>query len=132
MNRLRAAALAALLILGVPASAVEPARERIPYRQDDGELGDLLVRVVLVMGGIAIVGGGALWVLRKRGHIPGAAGGSARAVRLVETLRLGPRSGLLVVEFGQRRLLLGRTETGISVLANDPAEAVVPPAKDVP
>ncbi len=59
---------------------------------------------------------GLLWVLRRAGLAPRA--GGAGPLRLVGQLSLGPRERLVIVEAGERWLLLGVGASGISRLAS--------------
>jgi hypothetical protein len=117
--RLRLCA-AAILLAAMPAfAAPQPARAdpaAIPFRQDSDELGPLVWRSFLVMAGLAVCAGAVLWILRRHGIAPRtAAAGSG--VRILDTLRVGPRASLLVVQFGTRRILVGHSECGMRVLA---------------
>jgi flagellar protein FliO/FliZ len=49
-------------------------------------------------------------------------GGSGAALRIEERMMLGPRKQLVVVRFLNRRLLLGITDTGINLIAEDQAD----------
>ena len=117
-----------LLIAGTPASAQpDKPRSEIPFRKEplpgfDGERWALGVLVALG------VGGGALLWLRRRlpGALPGAWPGllpaaRERRMRLIESLRVSPRTTLLLVEVDGRALLLG-DHAGDLVLLSPPAE----------
>ena len=49
--------------------------------------------------------------------LPRVARGSAKEIRVVETVYLGPRKALHLVEVGRRKLLIGSTSESITPLA---------------
>ena len=117
--------LAAVILLAVlPAFGAPPAAPvdspAIPFKQDSGELGALMWRSFLVMAGLVVCAAGTLWILRRYGVAP-RAGGTATSVRIVDTLRVGPRASLLVVQFGAQRILVAHGERGMRVLARERA-----------
>ena len=72
------------------------------------------------------VGAGALWWLRQRtsGALPNLLQGlipTARRMKLVESLRVSPRTSLLLVEVDGRTILLGEHAAGL-VLLSPPVE----------
>lgn len=69
---------------------------------------------------LAVLGlmAGAVWILRRMGLAP--RGADARLLRIVSQLSLGPRERLLIVEAGDRWLLLGVGSGGISRLGTLP------------
>jgi hypothetical protein len=124
--------LAAMTLMLLPAfalgaqSAAGPATassaERIPFKQDEDELGATIWRAALATAGIALIAVVAVYAMRRHGLAPIAGTNDAKAVRLVQTLRTGPKTTLLVVRFGAQRVLLGQSERGLQVLASEPAE----------
>jgi flagellar protein FliO/FliZ len=72
-----------------------------------------LVLLLPIVGGLAF---GALWLWRK--VQPGMAiGQRERMVKLVDAVPLGTSGRLAVVEFGDKRLLVGVSRTGISLIS---------------
>ena len=88
-----ALAIVALALLPLAAPAQPAATERIPFKEDAGELGALMWRSFLAMAGIVAVAAGVLYVLRRNGMVPPGRGAS-RTLRVVESLKLGPRAAL--------------------------------------
>lgn len=121
-------AFALALALWLPAGAafaqaapVSPP-DRIAFKQDEGEFAALMWRVVLAMGVIAIAAVGAVYVIKRYGLMPAhVPAGSAGPLRVIQTLRIAPRVGLFVVQFGSSRVLIAHTTQGVSVLATEPA-----------
>ena len=120
-------AFALALALWLPAGAafaqaapVSPP-DRIAFKQDEGEFAALMWRVVLAMGVIAIAAVGAVYVIKRYGLMPATQAGSAGPLRVIQTLRIAPRVGLFVVQFGSSRVLIAHTTHGVSVLATEPA-----------
>ena len=72
------------------------------------------VALLVVLGLMAAV----LWLLRRAGLAPRA--GSGNLLRLVGQLSLGPRERVVVIEAGDRWLLLGVGTAGISRLGTLP------------
>jgi flagellar biosynthetic protein FliO len=71
-----------------------------------------------MMGSIALVIGLGVAVLYlSKKVLPKVARGSAKEIRVVETVYLGPRKALHLVEVGHHRLLIGSTQENISPLA---------------
>lgn len=119
----RRSVLASLTCVVMPLAAQvasEPQRSGIPFRQsppgglDSG-------RWMLGLGAALAAAAGALWWLRRRlpGALPGVGG---RRMRVLEMLRISPRSVLLLVEVDGRTLLIGE-QAGSIVLLPSPVEA---------
>jgi flagellar biosynthetic protein FliO len=76
---------------------------------------ELFIRMMLSL--LLVIGlGAAAFVLSKK-VLPRVARGSAKEIRVVETIYLGPRKALHLVEVGHRRLLIGSTNESITPLA---------------
>ncbi len=71
----------------------------------------MILSIVLVMG----LGVAALFLSKK--VLPRVTRGSAKEIRVVETIYLGPRKALHLVEVGHRKLLIGSTNESITPLA---------------
>jgi flagellar protein FliO/FliZ len=78
-----------------------------------------LVILIPLVGGLAY---GSLWLWRR--VQPGMAFTQrARMVKLVDAIPLGTSGKLAVVDFAGKRLLLGVSRTGISLLSETEADA---------
>ena len=124
MTASRAARALAFALSLAFASAALAAPERIPFKQDEGEFGALMWRSILVTAGLIVVALGAIYVMRRYNFLPPASpkpveGGSTR---VLQTLRLGPRASLHVVEFEGRRILVGQSEKGVGLIASAAGE----------
>ena len=104
------------------ANTVTSGPERIPFKQDEDDFGATMWRAVLGTAVIALGAIGAVFYLRRRGFAPTTTPSAASPVRILQSLRAGPRTNLLVVQFGAQRLLLGQGEHGLRVLAAEPVE----------
>lgn len=71
---------------------------------------------------IASLGGLALYLARRR---PGT---GQRLVQVLETASLGPRRQLVVVRLGDSLMLLGSSESGVTLLSMQPGAAPAPAA----
>jgi len=97
-------------------------QERIAFKQDEGEFASLMWRVVVAMGVIAIAGVGAVYLLKRYGLAPiGSTSGPGGTLRVIQSVRLAPRVGLFVVQFGASRVLIAASDQGVSVLATEQA-----------
>ena len=87
-----------------------------------GELGRLVLGLLVV---IAVIGG-AYFLLRRasRARLPGARRGSGN-VEVLETTQLTPTRHLHVVRVGDRVLLLGATDHGITTLESFDRDAAL-------
>jgi hypothetical protein len=89
----------------------------IPYKQDEdvgASLGRVGIGLVIALGvGIAALAG------YKRLALPQTGG---RRMRLIETLRLGPKAAIFLVEVDGRTLLIGQQGDTLAVLET-PKEA---------
>jgi flagellar biosynthetic protein FliO len=121
--RAGAAALLGLLLLAPGALAVEPGE--IPTLTDGGgpttthvpssgaaDLGRVLLGLILVVLVIGVLYAGMKRA--QRGKLPG--GRASGTVKVVETTQLGPGRNLHLVHIGDRVLLVGATEHGITLL----------------
>jgi flagellar biosynthetic protein FliO len=82
--------------------------------------------LLLVLG----LAGGSLWALRKygRGRLPGSGGGK---LRVEETLALGDRRFVSILEAEGERFLIGLTPQGITLLSRlDPGDRGEPETFD--
>jgi flagellar protein FliO/FliZ len=102
---------------GLPAPTV-PAAGAAPRPVEGPSFAPMGVSLVLVLGLMAAV----LWAMRRAGLAPRP--GTPGLLRLVGQLPLGPRERLVIVEAGERWLLLGIGAAGISRLASLPKTEV--------
>jgi flagellar protein FliO/FliZ len=117
--RLRGLAPAALLLAGAAAQAQAAAK---PI--EGPSFTPMAVALVFVLG----LMGAAVWVLRRTGIAPRTGSGH---LKVVSQLALGPRERVVIVEAGDRWLLLGVGAGGISRLGTlpktEPAPGPAPP-----
>jgi flagellar biosynthetic protein FliO len=94
--------------------------------------GGLVLRMLLAVGIVIVLGGGALYVSKR--VLPRVAHAGGREIRVVETTCLGPRKALHLVEVGGQRLLIGSAGDSITMLSTvgDPwLDVSSQPAEDV-
>ena len=70
--------------------------------------------LTLTLGVIILLLWGGIWAMRR--IRPGAGIGNARDCTIVRSLALGPRERLLVVQIGQRHLVIGIGSTSVSLM----------------
>ncbi len=86
--------------------------DEFTYDPGDG-IGYDLVRAVLL---VAVLGAAAIYVSKKL--LPKITNLPGKEVRVVETVYLGPRKAVHVLEVGSRRFLVGSTNENITKLAD--------------
>lgn len=98
-------------------------RERLRPPADDESFASQMLRSLLALAGVVLL----IYLVFKLGLqrlMPGGMVRSGRSVRLLERVQLDMRHSLYVVELdGGKRLLLGSSERGMSVLADLSAKA---------
>jgi flagellar biogenesis protein FliO len=112
------AALAALLCLALPAAAGLPSD--IPFKQSTPEEDGLIYRAILSF----VVAGAAAWglawcikrYLPRLGAKMGRRIGTQRQLERLELLRIGARSTLVRVRWGEEELLIGENENSVTLL----------------
>jgi|GEM_PF-2894156 len=83
----------------------------------------MVVRLVLTLGVIVVVIVGAIWMLKWVMARRWAGKVQNHPIRVLDRIQLAPKQSLNVVAVGERVILLGVTETGISFLTElSPAE----------
>jgi flagellar biogenesis protein FliO len=91
----------------------QAAKQPIPFRKDDS-LGDMALSAA---GGLIVAIGaaiGVLYVLRR--YTLAVRNQPGRRVRVIETVRLGPKCALFLVEVDGRGLLVGQQGDTLAVL----------------
>jgi flagellar biogenesis protein FliO len=78
----------------------------------------------------AAVGGAAVWVRARRGGLAKLT--SSRELRVISSVRVGPKGHLVLAGIGDRAMLLGVTDNSVRRIAWMPAEAIVPAAEIPP
>jgi len=124
VNALIAAVLVALALCAAPMCAAQPAGNRvasapaaqpIPFRKDES-LADMALTVgtglVVAIGAAAV----ALYLLRRYATAMDRRPG--RRLRVIETVRLGPKSALFLIELDGRALLIGQHGETLATLAH--------------
>jgi flagellar biogenesis protein FliO len=127
---------AALLLAAVVSAAPDGAAEQVPPRAADGQANqpipfrkDDSVGAMAMNVGLGLIvaigaGVGALYLLRRYLAVVQKAPG--RRLRVIETIRLGPKSALFLVELDGRSLLIGQHGETLAVLAEPPPNSPLP------
>jgi flagellar biogenesis protein FliO len=127
VNAICAAVCLVLALSAVPPAAAQPAPSRgaettatkpIPYRKDES-FGDLATNVGFGLIVAIGVGVGALYLLRR--YLVTMQKSPGRRLRVIESVRLGPKSALFLVELDGRGLLVGQQGDTLAVLAHPDA-----------
>jgi flagellar biosynthetic protein FliO len=87
-----------------------------PDLSDRTDYGPGGLRVALAVLFVVALGAGAIYVSKKL--LPRIANLPGKQIRVVETVYLGPRKAVHVIEIGDRRLLIGSTNENIRKLAD--------------
>ncbi|MDA8362285.1 MAG: flagellar biosynthetic protein FliO [Gammaproteobacteria bacterium] len=94
-------ALRILVLVAVPAVAAAAPKGSSPVSRT---VTDSLIQVVLGLVLVLLVIVAAAWIMRRFGHLQTAAGGG---LRIVGGLSLGPRERAVLIQVGERQILLG-------------------------
>jgi len=78
--------------------------------------GELFFRAMLAVLFVIVLGVGAVYVSRRL--LPRIINAPNRRIRVLETVHLGPKKAVHVLEVGNRRLLVGSTAENITKLAD--------------
>lgn len=78
---------------------------------------DLVLRASLVLIGCVAVLAGALWFIKKRGIKFGGVKNSESPVEILHRQPLGAKTNLFVVKVRGKQLVLGVTESNVSILS---------------
>ena len=78
--------------------------------------GDFLFRAMLAILFVVILGIAAIYVSKKL--LPQIAGVPGKEIRIVETVHLGPRKAVHLIDIGRRRFLIGSTNENVTKLAD--------------
>ena len=77
---------------------------------------ELFYKTMLAVVLVAILGGAAIFMTKR--FLPKIANLQGREIRIIETVHLGPRKSVHLIEIGPRRLLIGSTNENIRKLAD--------------
>jgi flagellar biosynthetic protein FliO len=110
-------ALLALLLLwaAAPALGAEAARALPEAASFPTPLAGTLARVLAALAVITGTGAGLAWWSRKR---RGISSSGASRIQVIASRAIGPRHQLVLVEVGERRLLLGTAPESVRALAD--------------
>lgn len=95
----------------------------VDYNTESGIYYRMMLAVLIVV----VLGGAAIYVSKK--VLPKIANLPGKEIRVVETVYLGPKKAVHVLEVGGRRFLIGSTSENVTKLADitsDPVEFSVP------
>ena len=123
--------LAALLVFGptlLPVQSGDTASNVATPRSPTGEVAPL--RVVLTLCGVLALAATTL-LLWRRLSLAATPGAPRRTMRLKETLRLSPRNRLHLIAVGDRLLVVGEGERGVSCVMGAVEDEEMPELADV-
>src|SRR4051794_14190641 len=98
-------ALAAPLADSCFAAEAPAASSSIPFKREPAVAASEGPRLLVGFGFCAVLLAGAIYLARRRNGFPGKGAAGKRLVQVMETSRLGPKTMLHVVEFGDNRYL---------------------------
>lgn len=109
-----------------PAQSPEPGAETGPLFASDPNFStessfslgrqEFFFRTMIAVAFVIVLGVAAIYVSKKL--LPRIAKLPGKEIRVVETVHLGPRKAVHVLEIGSRRLLIGSTNENITKLAD--------------
>ncbi len=96
--------------------------DRSDYRTGNGEI---FLRAMLAVLFVAVLGVAAMYVSKR--FLPRITRLPGKEIRIVETVHIGPRRAVHLIEIGDRRILIGSTNENVTKLADvTPGPATVP------
>ena len=95
----------------------------IPFQQERQTTAELSGRALGSLLVCLLVGGGVIWLLRKRGIAGLPVLQKSRRVQVLEVQRTGARQALVLVRWDDEELLLGQAEGQVQLIARKPAAA---------
>lgn len=78
--------------------------------------GEFFFRAILAIVFVVVLGVAAIYVSKKL--LPQIAKMPGKEIRIIETIHLGPRKALHLLEIGNRRFLIGSTNENVTKLAD--------------
>ncbi len=85
-------------------------------KADEFSTGELFYKLITMVILVGVVGGGALYLSRKL--LPNITKKTGKKIKIKETVYLGPKKCLHIVEAGNKKFLIGSTNENISNLAD--------------
>lgn len=104
----------------MPASAP---RTTIPFKQEKQSTDTLAYQSIAALVLVGLAAYGIVFGLKRFGGTMTGRLGKLQRVRTIESIRLGRRSVLHVVEYQGKELLLAESEHGVQLLSSGPATA---------
>ena len=92
----------------------------IPFKREPSATASEGPRLLIGFGFCAALLVGAIYLTRRRNGFPGRGTAGKRLAQVIETSRLGPKTVLYVVEFGENRYLLAESVNGVHCVATAP------------
>jgi flagellar biogenesis protein FliO len=105
---------------GPQPTAAAAAAESIPFKRDEA-LGGQIARVAMLFVAIAAVFVGGAFIYKRRFRLRRAH--SLRRLKVVETLRLTPKTALFLIEFDDSAFLVGQHGERLHMLAERPKQS---------
>jgi flagellar biogenesis protein FliO len=112
---LAALLLAAAMTAATPAAGADSRSELPGVAAFPTPLAGTLARVLAALAAISGAGAGLAWWSRKR---RGIGASSASRIQVLASRAIGPRHNVVLIEVGERRLLLGTAPESVRALAD--------------
>jgi Flagellar biosynthesis protein, FliO len=110
---------------GDPAKA--PRAAAIPFKPDNESIGDSAGKVLTGLLVCAVVGAGAIYLLRRR-YLPALGATKGRRLQVLKVQRLGLKASVMLVRWDREELLLAHSEGRTELLARKEASPDTPGA----
>lgn len=95
-------------------TAASSAAQSIPFKHDE-DVGDQIGRVTLIFAAIAAICVAGAFIYKRRFGLRGVH--TLRRLKVVETLRLTPKTALFLIEFDNSSILVGQHGECLQVLS---------------
>jgi flagellar biosynthetic protein FliO len=121
----------ALVVCSSQSRTAEPAREDLmlkagspfsndpnPFTKSTGNLGtgEMFFKMTISVLLVIALGAAAIYISKK--FLPRITNVPGKKIRVIETVHLGPRKAIHLIETGGQQLLIGSTNESITMLAN--------------
>ena len=93
-----------------------PFSNDIDFSNDSGKGNEIFYKLMLSVVFVLILGAAAIYMTKK--FFPNIAKLQGKEIKVVETVHLGPRKSVHLIEIGKRRFLVGSTNENISKIAD--------------
>lgn len=108
--------LSGLALAEEPSPLGTPKGQLVPLEKTDMDYGSALYKMILALSIVALLGVAAIYASKK--VLPKFAQTQGKKIKILETVHLGPRKMVHLLEIGGQQILVGSTPDRITKLAD--------------